>query len=185
MLFRSDPRNLRLDRGRSDWDVGHSVLLSFSSQLPFRAKWIRGWTLAGSGRAYTGAPFTVRTSNVDLTIGEANRPDRVAKGTVANPSAQRWYDVAAFPVVPVGAYHFGTSGRNVLDGPGFMALNLTMMRNWRIQEFGHLQFRWEAFNVSNHTNFDLPENLVNAQNAGTIVTAGAARQMQVSLKFVF
>ena len=66
-----------------------------------------------------------------------------------------------------------------------MSLNVTVMRNWQIKESLRLQLRWEAFNVTNHTNFDLPENLVNAQNGGTITTAGAARQMQLSLKFVF
>ena len=180
-----DPRNLKLDRGRSDFDVGHSFLMSFSAVSPWKNAATKGWTLSGSGRAYTGMPFTPRTSNFDLATGEANRPDRIRKGSLDNPTAQRWYDVSAFPLVPTNAFRFGTAGRNILDGPGFMALNFALARRWTTSEHTSLQFRWEVFNAANHTNFNLPENMVNAANAGSIITAADSRQMQFGLKFHF
>jgi hypothetical protein len=87
--------------------------------------------------------------------------------------------------VPTGAYRFGDSGRDILDAPGSVAINLSFNRNFAVRERSNLQFRWEAFNVLNHANFPLPVAFVNAPNAGSIQTAGNARQMQVALRYSF
>ena len=181
-----DVRNLRSERARSDWDVGHAFTASFTYELPFRGNpFIRGWQLAGNARLYSGAPFTPRLSNVQLDQGEANRPDRIAKGNVSNPDSDQWFDLSAFPVVPIGSFRYGSSGRNVLDGPGHMAVNASLMKNWRFREYGSLQFRWESFNVTNHTNFNLPVTFVNAPNGATITRAANARTMQFALRYQF
>lgn len=120
-----------------------------------------------------------------MNQGEANRPDRIAKGSVSDPSPERWFDLAAFPVVPTGAYRFGNSGRNILDGPGQIGVNLSLLKRFPIRDRSYLQFRWEVFNAINHTNFRLPERFVDAPNAATIIEAGSARTMQIALRFVF
>jgi hypothetical protein len=88
-----DPRNLAAERGRSNFDVGHSFSMNFSYQLRWRYSqfgWLmRGWQVAGTGRAATGAPFTPINSSVNLSLGEAIRPDRLRKGTVPNPRRPR------------------------------------------------------------------------------------------------
>jgi hypothetical protein len=185
-----NPRDLHAERGRSNFDTGHTFTMNFSYQVPALKHsplgWLsRGWQLGGSGRAYTGQPFTPVTSNFNLALGTAIRPDRIAKGTVANPTPDRWFDVLAFPVVPNGSYRFGSSGRNILDGPGFLGINLSLFKNFRPRERGQLQFRWEAFNVFNHANFNLPSTSVNAITGGTIVSAGASRSLQFGLRYQF
>ena len=182
-----DARNLALERGRSDWDNGHAVTMNFVTELPWmtRNRVLGGWQFAGSGRMYTGQPFTLRSANAQEDQGEASRPDRIGKGTVTNPTADRWFDVAAFPLVPTGSYRFGNSGRNVLDGPGLVGINVSMMKKFRVKERDYLQFRWEVFNAMNHANLDLPENQVDLKNAATITQAGASRIMQFGLKYVF
>ena len=185
-----DSRNLRLERGRSNWDRGHVFTLDYSYQFPWRERsgWSRlagGWQLAGTGRAQSGSPFTPATSNVNLNTGGAIRPDRLAKGTASNLTPDAWFDISAFSVVPAGSYRLGNSGRNILDGPGFLAVNLSLIKNTKIGERGKLQFRWEVFNAFNHTNFNRPNANVNAINGGTIVGAGAARTMQLGLRYQF
>ena len=91
----------------------------------------------------------------------------------------------AFPQVPIGGFGDGTSGRNILDDPGVIAINTALFRNFTIREINKLQFRWEVFNVLNHTNLGVPVLNVNVPNAATIVSAGAARQMQVALRYSF
>ena len=151
----------------------------------------RGWQFAGSGVAHTGTPFTPQVSNVNLNLGQASRPNRIAKGTVPNPSVSRWFDVSAFPQIPLGGFGFGNSGRNILDAPGLIAINLALYRNVTIHEKSTLQFRWEVFNALNHTNFTPsaagtdPVVYVNAPNAGTLTQAGPSRQMQVALRCSF
>ena len=181
-----DARNLGGDRGRSDWDIGNQFTESFSWTAPFKKNpWVRGWQIAGTGRLYTGAPFTPTVTNVNLALGEANRPNRIATGTLPNPDANRWFNVAAFPPVPQGAFTFGDSGRNILDGPGRIEINITLYKNFVLREKSNLQFRWETFNVLNHANLGLPVNAVNAPNAGTIVTADNGRLMQFGLRYTF
>jgi len=182
-----DARNPKLERARSDWDARHAFLFNYTWQIPFaqRNRWLGGWQLAGTGRAYSGQPFTPRTANAVLGNGEATRPDRIASGIVDNPTPERWFDVSAFPVVPLNSYRFGTSGRNILDGPGFSALNFSLLKRFPIGEGRAVQFRWEVFNATNHTNFELPEVFVNNRNGATITAASQARSMQFGLKYIF
>lgn len=81
-----------------------------------------GWQLSGTGRANSGQPFTPTLKNTSQLQGEPTRPDRIAAGSLANPTPQAWFDLAAFPIIPTSALRFGNSGRNILTGPGFMAL---------------------------------------------------------------
>jgi hypothetical protein len=184
-----DLRNLRLERGRSDWDNGHAILANFSYEFPWRGRnfWRDGWQIAGTARAYTGQPFTPRTSNVQLDQGEANRPDRIAKGRRDERDPDHWFDLTAFPVVPVGGFRPGNSGRNILDGPGFQAWNVSLLKRFQVpkRERDVVQLRIETFNSVNRANFQLPNNNVNAANGGTIVATQGPRRIQFALKYLF
>jgi len=181
-----DSRNLHGERGRSDFDIGHSFVASFIwqpklSQNPL----LRNWQLAGTTRAYTGQPYTVKVGNASLDLGDAVRPDRVAKGTLANPSVDAWFDRGAFPVVPRGSYRFGGAGRNILDGPGMFLFDASLSRRFRFEESKALQLRWETFNLPNHTNLNLPETRVDVLNGATISRARGARVLQLGLRMEF
>jgi hypothetical protein len=180
-----DVRNVRGDYGRCDWDMGHSFTGNFSWQSPSHNLLLRGWQITGTHRLYSGPPFTPLVTNVNLALGEANRPDRIGKGTVSNPTPDQWFNVSDFPVVPDGSFAFGNSGRNILDGPGRIEVNLTLFKNFKVYEKTSLQFRWEVFNVLNHANFTVPVNAVNAANAGTIASSDPGRLMQFGLRFTY
>jgi len=181
-----DSRNLHGERGRSDFDIGHSFVASFiwTPKLSSHAM-LRNWQVAGTTRAYTGQPFTPKVGNVSLDLGEAVRPDRVAKGTLAKPSVDAWFDRAAFPTVPRGSYRFGSSGRNVLDGPGTFLLDASASRRFRFSEYGAFQVRLEVFNLPNHTNLSLPETRVDVLNGASISKSRAARVFQLGLRMEF
>jgi len=93
------------------------------------------------------------------------RPDRIGAGTVSDPTANRWYNVADFPVVPAGAYRFGNSGRNILSGPGTTLINGSVSKRFRFGGTRALQLRLEAFNLPNVVNLGLPENNVDLPTA--------------------
>jgi len=181
-----DSRNLKLERGRSDFDIGHTFAGSFIWSPTFAHHWLaRDWQLAGTSTIYTGQPFTPRVATVNFANGEATRPDRIAKGTVDNPSPDRWFDRSAFVVVPTGSYRFGNSGRNILDGPGAVIINTSLSRRFRFGEARSLQYRLEVFNLPNHPNFNLPENNVDIATVGTIRRAKNSRNLQMSLRLEF
>jgi hypothetical protein len=143
------------------------------------------WQIAGSGRFETGTPFTPQTSSAQLDLGEANRPNRIAKGTLAHPTPDMWFDTSAFRLVPDGSYQPGTSGRNILDGPGMITLNVPLIRRIPLRERVTLQLRCEAFNVLNHPRFNLPNVNVNAPAGGTITAAGDPRLIQIAARLIF
>ncbi len=113
-----DPRNLSLERARSDWDRGHVVTASFSYPVPVGngRRWfgdargivngfIGGWQLSGTATYYTGAPFTVLDSTINAALGESSRPNRIANGGDTTGSGRRgidypWFYPAAFVHTP-------------------------------------------------------------------------------------
>jgi hypothetical protein len=180
-----DPRNLHGDYGRCDWDIGHNFVGNFSWTVPNRNRFIRGWQLTGTHRLYSGSPITPQVTNTNLTLGEANRPDRIGSGKLANPTADLWYNVADFPQVPDGGFRLGNSGRGIIDGPGRIEVNLSLFKNFVPIERTNLQFRWEVFNVLNHANLGVPVVAVNAGNAGSIVSSDNGRLMQFGIRFTY
>ena len=154
--------------------------------LPFRTNWLlRRWQVSTTTRLYTGQPFTPRLASSNLTLGEANRPDRTGKGTLPDPGVDGWFDLSAFPPVARGAFRFGNSGRNILDGPGNLTVNAALIRNFRVADRVNLYFRGEAINALNHPNFGLPVNYVDVRNAGQILAADAGRVIQFGFRLQF
>ena len=181
-----DSRNLRAERGRSDFDIGHSLAASFiwSPEIS-NNRMLRDWQMSGTATIYTGPPFTPKMGTFDYTNGGASRPDRLAKGTLPNPTVDQWFDRTVFPAVPLGAYRFGSSGRNILDGPGTIAINMSVSRRIRFVESKSLQLRLESFNLPNHPNFNLPENRVDILSGGSISRAKNNRTLQLGARMEF
>lgn len=187
-----DAQNPDAERGRSDFDRRHALNGNFVYKLPIdKTVVLRGWQLAGSATIYSGAPITPQLTVPTLGDGVATRPDRICDGSLANRSPAMWFDLSCFPQVvvpandPSGVGILGNSGRNILDGPGNVVLNLVLSRTFRIGENGKLQFRWEVFNVMNHPNFSLPNDNVDTPGAGTITKAKDPRVMQIGAKYSF
>jgi outer membrane receptor protein involved in Fe transport len=177
--------DLNAERGLSDFDIRQNFSMNFAYMLPFRGTLIRGWQLAGSGIIRSGQPFTPQYSSPSIDLAEATRPNRLLNGSVPNPSATMWFNLNAFQSVPDSAYTFGNSGRNILEGPGSVAINLSLSKTFHIGERARAQFRWEAFNTTNHTNFELPADTLDKSNAGTITAANPARVIQLGLRCTF
>ena len=108
---------------------------------------------------------------------------------------QAYFDPNAF--APVTAVRFGNTGRNILRGPGFFNLDGGITRTFALTERFRLQFRGEAFGVTNTPQFGTPGATVSnaARNGdgsirtlngyGEILAATGERQFQLSLKFQF
>jgi hypothetical protein len=91
----------------------------------------------------------------------------------------------------------GSAGRNSLIGPGLAELDYSVSRNFAmpsISESARLQFRAEAFNLTNSANFEPPLpniSLYNAKgaplaSAGIITaTATTSRQIQLGLRLIW
>lgn len=178
--------DLKAERGLSDFDARHVFSMNFAWLVPYRGfALLRGWQLAGSGIARSAQPFTPQYTGPNNDLAQATRPDRLANGSLPNPSPNMWFNLNAFAVVPDSAYRYGNSGRNILEGPGSATVNLALSKQFRIRERFKAQFRWETFNALNRANFQQPANALDKANAGTITSAAAGRQMQLGLRCSF
>ena len=80
----------------------------------------------------------------------------------------------------------GNGGRNILIGPGFTSFDMSVLKNFRLSETMKLQFRAEAFNIFNTSNFQVPVFQLDASNVGRVTqTATEAREFQFAVKFLF
>jgi hypothetical protein len=63
-----------------------------------------------------------------------------------------FYDPAAF-AIPTGLT-FGDVGRNTLAGPGRINFDFGLFKRFSFGETRALDFRWENFNLFNHTQYN-------------------------------
>jgi hypothetical protein len=82
---------------------------------------------------------------------------------------------------------FGNAGRNIARTPFFSELDFGLHKNFNLRsERRYLQFRAEAFNLLNKTNFAPPSTLAsNNSGLGVFTSTFPARQIQLALKLYF
>ena len=183
-----DSYDLRAERGPSDFDARHRLVISGVYELPFAGnKLIDGWQLAAISQAQSGNPVNLITSNSTIN-GVANtiRPNVTGPITTIG-SVERWFDTSVFSAVA----GFGNLGRNVVIGPRFINTDFSVIKNTRLSESIRLQFRTEFFDIFNHANFGQPGNLVGSASFGRIINtrfptgeSGSSRQIQFALKLM-
>ena len=102
----------------------------------------------------------------------------------AGPVAGDYINAAAFSAAP--EFTFGNIGRTInMRGPGQANFDMSLFKNFAINESQHVQFRAEAFNTLNHPNFYLPENDLASPDFGQILQAAPPRLLQLAIKFIF
>ena len=77
------------------------------------------------------------------------------------------------------------AARNSAWGPGFWNADLGITKRFPVTESKHFDFRFEMFNMWNHTNFRNPNGAWQAVDFGVISDAYAPRQIQIPLRFGF
>jgi hypothetical protein len=81
---------------------------------------------------------------------------------------------------------FGNLGRNTVTGPDQRRLDISVMKMTRLMNDRSLEFRIEAYNVTNTPTFRNPGRDISAANFGQITrTRGGPRVIQLGLKLRF
>lgn len=142
-----------------------------------------GWQGSIYEQARSGQPLTIANSNSNLGNGQSSRANIVGNPHVSNPGAKGWFNPAAFSPAP--AYTFGNANVGNVNGPGYFNMDTALSKRAYVGEVRYFEFRWEAFNALNRTNFNNPVQNVNDSNLGKIFGSGSARTMQFGLKFLF
>jgi len=220
--------NPSLTRASSNFDERHILNTSWVYDLPFfkgtglTHSLMGGWQWSGIESFSTGIPVTVTngttygdnagvgnatgTGSFPALIGDPNS-NLPSAGDVSSPSQAKFaLNPGAF-ALPQGLT-FGGPGRNIVRNPHRLSFDMGIFKHFAIKEKTALEFRAEAFNIFNHTQFYLTNNnggtasmtcSGGANNSagdssclgsggstfGQIGSAHLARILQFSLKFLF
>ncbi|MGC2403961.1 MAG: carboxypeptidase-like regulatory domain-containing protein, partial [Acidobacteriaceae bacterium] len=188
------------DYGRCDSDARNLFSFSPVYQLPFGRgsrfggnagrgldALIGGWSVSNITSVHSGLPFSVTVPFDQANVGHDGRADYVPgcqlKPAGFHQSVAHWYNTACFAVP--AAYTFGDTARNAYSGPRYVDIDLALLKNIKVTESTAFQFRFESFNLFNHTNLNAPSANVSISSFMQITSANSARQLQMAGKFVF
>jgi len=193
--------DLSRSRASSNFDQRQVLNFSYVWDMPFFKEkgwknWVMGgWEYSGITSLQSGSPFTVTNSNnfvdnagVGNTAGTGSTPDVVGNPYAVTPAPMPFegplmYNPNAF-AAPQGLT-FGTAPRNYLIGPRRINFDMALYKHFVVGEQKSFEFRAEAFNVFNHTEFGSPDG--GFQDSTFLYLTGAhnPRILQLGLKFLF
>jgi hypothetical protein len=210
-----DSWNLRKEKAVSAMDLPSVFVVSAGYELPFgkskpfanknpvaRALF-GGWQLNGIFTSQSGFPTDIRSTRVaaaNQLFATFNVPDLVLGQSLYLPKGgpDGWFNPAAFAdpgqvanVKGTLLTKFGTLQRRAGRGPGTNNLDFSVFRNFTVRERFNLQFRAEAFNLTNTPAFFLPSAAspaltIGNPNFGKLTASSATgRQLQFGLKLLF
>jgi Carboxypeptidase regulatory-like domain/TonB-dependent Receptor Plug Domain len=187
-----NPFDLQSGRGPADFDQTIRYNLSVNYITPhvnvsgIKGALVNDWKVNAIAGLQTGLPFTVLSGTDRSLSGVGNDYADI----VGNPArlagvskVKEYFNTAAF--VPATLGTFGNIGRNSLRGPGYADVDASIFKDFLQAERIHAQFRAEAFNTLNRTNFSNPVSTVSSGTYGQITAANSPRVFQFGLKLLF
>jgi hypothetical protein len=206
-IAQGDANNLRNNRGPSDFDRTHRFSTNFVWEVPIGdadSRWARGWSISGFFQAQSGSPFTVFASEPE--IANVSQLTNLARGSggiyrpgfgrpnltcsadevVSNASTTNLNVInAGCFTSPLGG--FGNLGRNTFRGPMQKRLDLSFVKNTKLNDRMSVEIGFDLFNVFNTINFANPNSdLQDSVDFGVITnTVGGPRVGQLRAKFRF
>jgi hypothetical protein len=189
-------------------DLRHIANITLVATTPkysggsFLNRLLSTWTFSTIFQARSGAPLTPAIGGDQAYNGVAvpgggalpipQRPNQVlddvtslTRGQGCSPSpCVSWFNPAAVALPAVGTY--GNMGVGSLRGPGFWDWSQTVSRKFPLTERQHVEFRAEAFNVTNSLRLGTPNVTLSGGQFGRITSSNSGpRIMQFALKYVF
>lgn len=125
-----DNTNLGLERGLSDFDQRHKIVVAAVLQSPWKNAFLTGFQLSPIVRYNSGHPFNL-LAGTDVNGDRHSTNDR-----------------------PIGA------GRNSGLGPNYATFDMRLSRQFKLGEKAGLQLVAEGFNLFNRTNYASVNNVV-------------------------
>ncbi len=198
-----DWNNLRAEWSLATFDTPHYLAINGIFDMPFgrNRRWLNqnrvtdyfvgGWQLNGIANVQSGTPQQVfMAANTLFNNGGTQRANWNGRNPIPDtPTKKRlnqYFNVNDFSAP--AAFTYGNSPRTLgaLRSPGVANLDLSGVKNTQLVEGWTLQFRAEAFNIFNRTQFAPPDTALGDNTTGVISSqVNAPRQLQFALKLLF
>jgi trimeric autotransporter adhesin len=207
-----NPFDIAADRSLSSFDQRHKFTGAWNYDLPFGenrrfapkgalSHILAGWQYSGDFTIASGFPLTPRVlgNGVDITRGVTGSIRANVTGepvSLNNPTTLEFFNTAAFCspsstfgtsgscVNPNGS-SFGDAGRNIIEGPGEVLVDMSLSKTITIKESRALELRFQAANVFNFINYTSVNTTVNSLTFGQVTAAGATRRLTAVVRFRF
>ena len=196
------------DKGISNYDRKFNNITSLVYELPFgrgrrflhqanRATDLAlgGWEVTSIINMRSGEPFALSyTASAQaqlapfLTLLGFNTFRPNITGDPLTPEGQRSvtnYLTRSTVSIPPYYQPFGNAGRDISRGYAFYQADVGLSKIFTLTEVLRLQFRAEAFNILNKSNFMAPNANISSAGFGVITAAYDARKIQLALKLQF
>ena len=193
----------KYDWGPSYFDRPNIGFVNFMYDLPlfrnvsnpFVKTVLGGWGLSGIVTMQSGAPLEPLVGGSEGGMGIQNARNRPnLTGSISYPkklvaSGIQWFDPAAFSTPTPGTW--GNLKHSAVRGPGRDSWNMAIRKNFNFAEKANFEFRAEAFNLWNHTQFRADQQAggygqnLSGSNFGVITQAYDPRVLQLGGKISF
>jgi len=200
----TDNMNHKIDYGPSDFDLRQRFVSTFSYEMPFlkENRWLGGWGANAIISRQTGHPFTPYSPSPAYDLNKDGiRSDRIVSTIAPNSTVKHgnpafgyfdtadWVPYTCPESVNGGLWCDPPIGRNSIVGPGFVNVDFSATKRFKITEGSSLTFQANFFDLFNHPNFEVPDNsatsLTFGQSTSTFGDNGGHRVTQLALRFDF
>jgi trimeric autotransporter adhesin len=212
LVVSQNPFDIAGDRSLSSFNQKHKFTGNWIAELPFGENHrylqrgalshiLNAWSLSGDFTIASGLWYTpnVLGNSLDIDRGVTGslRADVTGEPiTISNPSAHEWFNTAAFcaPTTSAGTTNtcvnpngssFGDAGRNIIEGPGEVIVDMSLSKTITVKESRALELRLQAANVFNFINYAAINTTVNSLQFGQVTSAGATRRVTFIARFRF
>ena len=200
-----NPFNLKLDKGRGDFDHTHVFSMSWlwTQEHKFQNSLVnhllQNWNIGAYHTVQSGAPIAFGLgSDIALNgtgqagLEHAQLQPGMTYGDVGishptrNAFVHQFFNTAAFvPLAQMKLGTYGNAGRNFINGPALINTDFTLSREFPVRERLRAQLRGEFFNAFNQVHFLAPNTTVGSGSFGQITGANPGRVIQVAMKVLW
>jgi hypothetical protein len=198
-----DQTNQRQAYGPSDFDRTHHATIRFTQPIPnphwriahgaLGSRVFDGYELSGTGVIQSGTPFTITDAGGASYYGtDTSRasyaPNMTAAMAVKHGSPESrltsYFNTSVF-AGPTTFY--GNTARGILRGPTQKDLDINLTKRTQIHDNFELEFRAQAFNITNTPTFANPaSDFPTTTTFGVIsATVGNPRVLQFAAKLTY
>jgi len=153
---------------------------------PFVNAVLGGWQYESINNFRSGVPWTPTVSTDVANIGVTPQHPNILSPNACAGTGSLTHAYVQTDFATPAPYTYGNGGVDICRTDNHQEIDMSLSKDFNVTEGSKLQFRFEAFNVPNLTDFAGPSTNTDVSTYGLISgISNTPRQLQFALKYVF